>query len=98
MKNKRLDRQLVGDVKCTKDVNRRFCDMVKNMTEEKRKQYQKVKEKWKSENTFHFSVRLQNTTDADLIERISACPSKQGELKRLARLGIEYEKKMKGET
>lgn len=71
--------------------------MVKNLTEEKKKQYQKVQEKWKAANTFHFSVRLQNTTDADLIERISSCPSKQGELKRLARLGIAYEKMMKEE-
>ena len=61
----------------------------------KEKQYQEVKERWKAANTFHFSVRLQNRTDADLIERIEAAPSKQGELKRLARLGIEYEKKMK---
>lgn len=61
----------------------------------KEKQYQEVKERWKAANTFHFSVRLQNRTDADLIERIEAAPSKQGELKRLARLGIEYERLQK---
>lgn len=49
-------------------------------------------EKWKAENTFHFSIRLQNKTDADLIERINAAESKAGELKKLARMGIQYEK------
>ena len=52
-------------------------------------------EKWKAENTFRFSVRLQRSTDADLIERVEKATSMQGELKRLARLGIEYEALLK---
>lgn len=54
--------------------------------------------KWKAENTYLFSVRLQNSTDADLIERLKEAPSRQGELKRLARLGMEYEKLQKEGT
>lgn len=47
--------------------------------------------RWEASNTLHFSVRLQNSTDADIIERIEAAPSRQGEIKRLVRLGIAYE-------
>ena len=62
-----------------------------DLTEEKRKQYQDTKERWKSRNTYHFSIRLQNSTDADIIKQIEKAPSKQGELKRLVRLGMKYE-------
>lgn len=48
--------------------------------------------RWEASNTLHFSVRLQNSTDADIIERIEAAPSRQGEIKRLVRLGLEYER------
>ena len=51
-----------------------------------------VQAEWQKENTTQFTIRLQNNTDSDLIERIQAAPSRQGELKRLARLGMEYEK------
>lgn len=64
-----------------------------------KKKAQETNEKWKAENTYLFSVRLQNSTDADLIERLKEAPSRQGELKRLARLGIEYERLQKeGQT
>jgi hypothetical protein len=66
--------------------------MKKELDKETKKKYQDTKERWKAENTYLFSVRLQNSTDADLIERLKEAPSRQGELKRLARLGIEYER------
>lgn len=65
--------------------------MKKELDKETKKKYQDTKERWKAENTYLFSVRLQNSTDADLIERLKEAPSRQGELKRLARLGIAYE-------
>lgn len=69
--------------------------MKKELDKETKKKYQDTKERWKAENTYLFSVRLQNSTDADLIERLKEAPSRQGELKRLARLGIEYERLQK---
>ena len=54
--------------------------------------YTDAKAEWEKQNTYLFSVRLQNSTDADIIERIQAAPSRQGEIKRLVRLGIAYEK------
>lgn len=57
--------------------------------------YSDAKAEWEKANTYLFSVRLQNSTDADLIERLKEAPSRQGELKRLARLGIEYERLQK---
>ncbi len=56
--------------------------------------YSDAKAAWEKANTYLFSVRLQNSTDADIIERLEAAPSRQGELKRLMRLGIAYEKMM----
>lgn len=69
--------------------------MKKELDKETKKKYQDTKERWKANNTYLFSVRLQNSTDADLIERLKEAPSRQGELKRLARLGIEYERLQK---
>ena len=66
--------------------------MKKELDKETKKKYQDTKERWKANNTYLFSVRLQNSTDADLIERLKQAPSRQGELKRLARLGMEHEK------
>ena len=56
------------------------------------KYYSDAKAEWEKKNTFFFAARLQNSTDADLIERLEAAPSRQGEMKRLMRLGILYEK------
>ena len=54
--------------------------------------YSDAKAEWEKKNTYFFTSRLQNSTDADLIERLEAAPSRQGEMKRLMRLGILYEK------
>lgn len=54
-----------------------------------------VQAEWQKENTTQFTIRLQNSTDADLIERLKEAPSRQGEIKRLVRLGIEYERLQK---
>ena len=50
-----------------------------------------VQAEWQKENTTQFTIRLQNSTDADIIEKLEAAESRQGELKRLVRLGIAYE-------
>lgn len=53
-------------------------------------------EKWKQENTLHFTMRFQKSTDADIIEYIKNAQTRQGEIKRLIRLGMAYE--MQGGT
>ena len=53
-------------------------------------------EKWKQENTVHFTMRFQKSTDADIIEYIKNAQTRQGEIKRLIRLGMAYE--MQGGT
>lgn len=58
----------------------------------KTKYYSDAKAEWEKANTYLFSTRLQRTTDADIIEKLEAAESRQGELKRLVRLGIAYEK------
>lgn len=57
----------------------------------KTKYYSDAKAEWEKANTYLFSTRLQRTTDADIIEKLEAAESRQGELKRLVRLGIAYE-------
>lgn len=57
----------------------------------KTKYYSDAKAEWEKANTYLFSTRLQHTTDADIIEKLEAAESRQGELKRLVRLGIAYE-------
>ena len=47
---------------------------------------------WKKANTVIFSIRLQNSTDADIIERLAGAKSRQGEVKKLIRLGMEAER------
>lgn len=46
---------------------------------------------WKKKNTVLIGMRLQKSTDADIISAIENSKSKQGELKRLIRLGLAYE-------
>lgn len=52
-------------------------------------------DEWQKKNTIIFSIRLQNTTDADLIEWLADKPSRQGEIKRLMRIAIALEKEQK---
>ena len=65
--------------------------MPRELTDEQKKKYQATKERWKANHTLIFSTRLQYTTDADIIEKLEAAESRQGEVKRLVRLGIAYE-------
>ena len=65
-------------------------EMEENMAR-KTKYYSEAKAEWEKANTYLFSTRLQRTTDADIIEKLEAAESRQGELKRLVRLGIAYE-------
>jgi len=51
-----------------------------------------AEKKWKAENTVFIGLRFQKSTDADIIKAISGVKSKQGEIKRLIRLGLEAEK------
>lgn len=44
------------------------------------------------ENTTHIGIKLNNRTDADILEYIEGKPSKQGEIKRLVRIAMEVEK------
>lgn len=65
----------------------------KNQTDAARLHRQEYNEAWKLENTTRITLRLNNRTDADIIEAIqSASGSKQGELKRLIRAGIAAER------
>lgn len=59
------------------------------------KKQQEYDAQWKKENTVLYGVRLQRSTDADIIEILENAKSKQGEVKRLMRLGIEYERLQK---
>ena len=66
--------------------------MPRELTDEQKKKYQATKERWKAKHTLIFSIRLQYTTDADIIEKLEEAESRQGEVKRLIRLGLEYER------
>lgn len=49
-------------------------------------------DEWKKQNTVIFSLRLQKTTDADIIAWLDKCGNtKAGEIKRLVRLAIAAE-------
>lgn len=46
---------------------------------------------WKEQHTISFGVRLNRNTDADIIAKLEGAASRQGEIKRLVRLGIKSE-------
>ena len=54
-------------------------------------------EEYKKENTRLIGLRMHNVHDADILSIVRNADSIQGELKRLIRLGIAYEKMMKEE-
>lgn len=47
---------------------------------------------WCREHTTQFKLRLNNKTDADIIEFLKSLPNKQGYLKELIRKDIESKK------
>ena len=49
-------------------------------------------ERWKKENTLFVGLRLMKKTDMDIIEALGDDPKKQPRVRKLLRLGIEYEK------
>lgn len=61
------------------------------LSEAARERKQEYNEGWKAENTERVTIRLNHRTDADILERLDGVESKQGELKRLVRLGIKAE-------
>ena len=48
-------------------------------------------QEWKKKNTVMIAMRLQKSTDADLIAYLNGKESRQGEIKRLLRLAIAAE-------
>lgn len=47
---------------------------------------------WSAENTTFIGLKLNNRTDADILEALAGKP-RQTEIKRLVRLGLDAEKK-----
>lgn len=45
----------------------------------------KAQTKWNSENTTRVNLKLNNRTDADIIEKLNSVPSKMGYIKTLIR-------------
>lgn len=66
------------------------------MYKDKAKQYE-WDAAYKKENTRLIGLRMHNVHDADILSIVRNADSIQGELKRLIRLGIAYEKMMKEE-
>lgn len=50
------------------------------------------KRRWDAENTTMISLKLNNKTDADILEALEGKP-RQTEIKRLVRAGMEAEKR-----
>ena len=48
--------------------------------------------KWKKENTVLIGLRLQYNHDMDILQAADRGESRQAEIKRLVRLGLEYER------
>jgi hypothetical protein len=44
-----------------------------------------ARKKWTQKNTTHITMKLQNSTDADIIEYLRTCDSKQGIIKKAIR-------------
>ena len=61
------------------------------MTDEQKKNRREVNQAWKERHTISFGVRLNRKTDADIIAKLEGAASRQGELKRLVRMGIKAE-------
>ena len=54
---------------------------------------QEVQEAWRAENTERITIRFNKHTDADILQQLDGVESKQGEVKRLVRLGMAAERK-----
>lgn len=54
-----------------------------------------ARKEWTKKNTTYFGIKLQNSTDADILAALDGADSKQGEIKRLLRIAIEIEKQNK---
>ena len=52
----------------------------------------KGKRRWDAENTTMISLKLNNKTDADILDALAG-KSRQTEIKRLVRAGMEVEKR-----
>lgn len=56
----------------------------------------KARKEWTKKNTTYFGIKLQNSTDADILAALDGAESKQGEIKRLLRVALEMEKNSSG--
>lgn len=80
----------------TKIETARYTDAITDeeggiMTDEQKENQRRVNQAWKEQHTISFGVRLNRNTDADIIAKLEGAESRQGELKRLVRLGIKAE-------
>lgn len=50
-----------------------------------------AKRKWDAEHTVYISLKLNNCTDADILDALSG-KARQTEIKRLIRIGLEHDK------
>ena len=56
-----------------------------------------LREKWVKENTTIIGCRFHNNYDSEMVEYLKDFKPKSTELKRLAYVGLQYEKKLRGE-
>lgn len=57
--------------------------------EQKREQHQKYNADYDKKNTTRLNVKLNNTTDRDILDFLTSIPNKQGYIKDLIRLDME---------
>ena len=57
--------------------------------EQKREQHQKYNADYDKKNTTRLNVKLNNTTDRDILDFLTTIPNKQGYIKDLIRLDME---------
>ena len=53
------------------------------------------RQQWQKDHTVLVALRLNRNTDGDIISAIENVQSKQGEIKRLVRLALQYEQDVK---
>lgn len=51
-----------------------------------------AKKRWDKLNTTRINIKLQHKTDADILSHLEGMDNKQGEIKRLVRVALEYER------
>ena len=57
------------------------------------KAHQRANDRYDKTHATRISLKLMNSTDADILSALENAPSKQGEIKRLLRVALAEEKK-----